>query len=152
MKFQCKRLSIFLGILMAGSILLAACQSTATPAPAVSTLQEPRQVQVEGGTYTEVSAQGLYPLLEKKDFVLVNVHTPLDGNLPKTDLAIAYDTIGQHLDQLPSDKNARIVLYCRSGHMSAIAAKELVKLGYTQVWDLEGGMAAWQQAGYSIVQ
>ncbi len=34
--------------------------------------------------------------------------------------------------------------------MSAIAATELVSLGYTNIWNLEGGMVSWEQAGYSI--
>jgi phage shock protein E len=152
MKFHKKSVSVLLGLLAAGSVLLAACQSVATATPAVSAPAEPKQVQVDGGNYTSVSAQGLHQMLEKKDFLLVNVHTPVEGNLPQTDLAIAYDTIGQHLDQLPADKNAKILLYCRSGRMSAIAAKELVKLGYTQIWELNGGMASWQQAGYPIAQ
>lgn len=39
---------------------------------------------------------------------------------------------------------------CRSGRMSAIAAANLVGLGYTNVWNLDGGMAAWEQAGLEI--
>jgi len=34
--------------------------------------------------------------------------------------------------------------------MSAIAAETLVKLGYTNLWNLDGGMVAWEQAGYEI--
>ena len=34
--------------------------------------------------------------------------------------------------------------------MSEITAKELVSLGYTNIWNLVGGMVAWEQAGYGI--
>lgn len=89
-------------------------------------------------------------MLGKKDFIFINVHIPLGGNITGTDLSLPYNEIEQNLSKLPADKNARIVLYCRSGRMSTIAAEELVKQGYTNLWELDGGMAAWEQAGYEI--
>jgi rhodanese-related sulfurtransferase len=53
------------------------------------------------------------------------------------------------MEKLP-DKQSKIVLYYRSGHMSAIAAETLVGLGYTNIWNLSGGMMAWEQAGLKI--
>jgi rhodanese-related sulfurtransferase len=146
-----KKLSI-LGVFSVLMMLVAlsACQSTATPTIAPSTSEIGKVVRVEGGSYTDLSVTGLQRLLDQKGFLLVNVHIPFEGNLPKTDLSIPYDTIGQNLDKLSGDKNAKIVLYCRSGSMSKIAAKELVKLGYTNIWNLDGGMAAWEQAGQPI--
>jgi rhodanese-related sulfurtransferase len=35
--------------------------------------------------------------------------------------------------------------------MSGKAARELVSLGYTDVWNLDGGMIAWKQAGYPLL-
>lgn len=129
---------------------LASCQF-AEITPSTSTPQEiGKVIQVEGGSYKDLSVVELNTLMENKDFTLINVHIPFEGNLPKTDLSIPYDTIGQNLDKLPDDKAAKIVLYCRSDRMSTIAAAELVKLGYTNIWNLDGGMVAWEQAGLPI--
>ena len=115
--------------------------------PAVEAVGKP--VSIAGGSYTDISVSELQSMLANKDFTLVNVHIPFEGNIAGTDLSIAYDQVAQNLAQLP-DKNARIVLYCRSGRMSAIAAETLVGLGYTNVFSLQGGMSAWEQAGNSI--
>ncbi len=89
-------------------------------------------------------------MLEDKDLTLVNVHVPYEGEIPQTDLFIAYDEIATHLDQLP-DKGAAIALYCRSGGMSTLAAEELVELGYSNVMEVDGGFNAWKAAGYELL-
>ena len=134
---------IILSLLVA--TVLAACQSR--PSEAIG-----QTVTVDGGSYTRVRPDELKGMLKNKDFVFINVHIPFEGNIAGTDLAIPYNeiTAPANLAQLPADKNAKIMLYCSSGRMSAIAAEALVKLGYTSIWDLAGGMVEWEQAGYEI--
>lgn len=107
------------------------------------------EVSVDGGSFTRVSPEELKSMKENENFPLVNVHIPFEGNIPGTDLSIPYNEIGQNLGQLPA-KDEKILLYCRSGSMSAEASRTLVGLGYTNVWDLGGGMIAWQEAGYRL--
>jgi len=108
-------------------------------------------VQVSGGSYRNIASEQLWTMLQNKDFVLINVHIPYEGELPQTDQFIPYNTIDQNIDRLPQDKAARVVLYCRSGRMSAIASETMVNLGYTNVFNLKEGMHEWQQKGYSLL-
>jgi rhodanese-related sulfurtransferase len=45
---------------------------------------------------------------------------------------------------LVANKDAKIVVYCLSGGRSAVAAKTLDDMGYTNVWNLEGGYSEFQ--------
>ena len=133
------------------ALFLVACggQEGGDTAPVVTDLASQTQtVPVEGGdSYTDVSANGLALMLENKDFPLINVHVPYEGEIERTDEFIPFDQIEQNVDKLPDDKDAQIVVYCRSGSMSAISARTLVELGYTDVWNLDGGMIAWEASG-----
>jgi rhodanese-related sulfurtransferase len=140
--------TMILVITLAG-VFLAACSGWTN-----STVSEETpggEVPASDGSYTDIQVSELQGMLENKDFPLVNVHIPFEGNLPDTDLSIPFDEIENHLDQLPADKDAKIVLYCRSGRMSSIAAETLAGLGYTNVYNLEGGFNAWERAGLPLV-
>lgn len=128
--------------------LMAACSGQSSTPAAVST--PVAKVEVEGGSYTNVTPTQLSKMLKQKDFFFVNVHIPYEGEIDLTDAQIPYDQTTQQLSKYPADKNAKIVLYCRSGRMSSIAAKELVKAGYTNVWNLDGGMSAWEMQGLPL--
>ena len=86
-------------------------------------------------------------MLKNKNFTLINVHTPYEGEIEKTDTFVAYDQLVNSTAQLPFDKTTPIVLYCKTGRMSAQAVDTLRKMGYTNVRHLDGGMEAWQKIG-----
>jgi phage shock protein E len=119
-------------------LLLTACQGASS---------------ASGAAITNVSPAELNSMLANKDFVFVNVHIPFEGDIAGTDLSIPFDQITEpgNISLLPADKDAKIVLYCRSGRMSAIAANSLQALGYTNLYDLEGGMIAWEQQGFELI-
>jgi rhodanese-related sulfurtransferase len=45
------------------------------------------------------------------------------------------------------NKNDEIILYCGGGFRSALAAEALMKMGYTNVFSMDGGMRAWRERG-----
>ncbi len=53
-------------------------------------------------------------------------------------------------DRIP-DKQAPIVLYCGGGYRSALAAANLLEMGYAQVRSMAGGFKAWKAAGYPVL-
>ncbi len=135
------------------ALVAAACSSGAsTDAADVNLADETQVVPVEGGTYTDVSVKGLTAMLDNKDFELVNVHVPYAGEIGQTDTFVPFDQIEANINAFPTDKDAKIVVYCRSGGMSAVSARELVRLGYTNVYNLDGGMNAWIAAGEELLQ
>ena len=129
------------------AVLLLAAACTATPTGDESLVMETFERNSDG--YADITAEQLAELLEETEAPLINVHVPLEGEIPGTDLHIAYDEIADHLDQLPG-KDDPVILYCRSGSMSTAAAEVLASLGYTEVVEVDGGMRAWAEAGYDL--
>lgn len=150
---------LLLLVLLPGLLLLAACGVQAgkpgdSEGGAPKAAGEPgvkgERISVSGGSYTRVPPSAFRVLSGQEGVTLVNTHVPFQGKLPRTDLSIPYNEIGERVDELPEDKDAKIALYCLGGPMSADAARTLVGLGYTDVWDLGGGMEAWTEAGLPL--
>jgi len=116
------------------------------PALLVGLLSTPAVAAVQNPFLTPAQ---LKQALTKKNFVFINVHIPYEGHIAGTDLSVPYDKIAQSA-KLPSNKKANIVLYCRSGTMSAEARQTLNRKGYTNVRELQGGFNAWKAAGYEL--
>jgi len=55
---------------------------------------------------------------------------------------IERDIVAKH-----PDKSEELILYCGGGYRSALAAVNLLKMGYTDVWSMTGGWSAWKDAG-----
>lgn len=118
-------------------------------------------VVMDDGRPAENAAQGSAPsrLLEPEGFadaievprvVTINVHVPDEGSIRGTDQTIPFDRIKAMRAKLPAP-GTPLALYCRSGRMSAIAARTLTDLGYTTITELAGGMDAWAQSGRPLL-
>ena len=81
--------------------------------------------------------------------VTINVHTPDEGSIPGTDLAIPFDRISSSRE-LPADLDTPLAVYCRSGNMSADAVDDLEAMGYGDIVELDGGFNAWEASGRDL--
>ncbi len=95
--------------------------------------------------YKQISPSEAKERLEsEQNIVLLDVRTKeeyVESHIPGSILIPVEMLVSVYEDQL-SDKNTTIIVYCRSGRRSAIAAQTLVDLGYKNVYDL-GGIIDW---------
>lgn len=98
-----------------------------------------------GQEYHSLKPEELKAMLVNKNFFLLDVHIPEQEHIPGTDEFIDYTKLKENKDKLPKDKDAEIVVYCRSGSMSKAASFDLVEMGYTNVYDLSGGINAFNE-------
>ena len=137
-------------------IILAACGSSgkndkdsAAPVPSATLAAT---VGSETGLYRTLTIDEFAGIVANNTghYTIINVHIPYAGEIEGTDSNIPYNDLDALTAALP-DKNAPIILYCRSGRMSEEASRALLSQGYTQVWDVPGGMNAWQASGRGLV-
>ena len=96
-------------------------------------------------------------LFENPDLIVIDVRT--QGELEENGVIEAANWVHIPLEELiaqqadwPADKDAKIVVYCGSGHRSTIAMTILDSYGYTDVGSLKGGFGGWVDAGYPVVE
>lgn len=97
-------------------------------------------------TYVQISAAEAKALMDSEtDYVIIDARTQEEydaGHIPGAVLIPEYEVAQRAENELP-DKNQLILVYCRSGRRSKIAAKALADLGYTNVKEF-GGIIDWE--------
>ncbi len=101
-------------------------------------------------TLGTIGVQELHDALPAKDFLLINVHIPYEGEIPGTDAKISYLDPDGIAAFVGPDLDTNTVVYCKTDHMSTVAGEDLVVRGYRHVRYLQGGMTAWTAAGYPL--
>ncbi len=103
-------------------------------------------------SFQNIRPQQLATMLEDKDFLLINTNPPFYAKIESTDDHLPLDSPTDWIERYPADQDTKIVLYCHSGYTSLYAARELQNEGYTQVFNLEGGITAWEAAGFPVIR
>ena len=80
--------------------------------------------------------------------LILDVRTPAEfaeGHLPGA-INIPYDELASRLDELGPERNAEVIVYCRSGRRAGLAESVLVETGFSNVRDLTGHWLGWPGA------
>jgi phage shock protein E len=86
--------------------------------------------------------------------IILDVRTPEEFNAGHIENAININVADSNFSSEVSklDKNATVAVYCRSANRSAVATKEMAELGFTDMYDMQGGIIDWEAAGGPVVQ
>ncbi len=87
-----------------------------------------------------------------ESFCLVDVREDSEwaaGHLPRA-IHLGKGVIERDIEQAIPDTSAEIICYCGGGYRSALVADNLQRMGYTNVWSMDGGVRGWRGAGLPI--
>jgi len=89
---------------------------------------------------------------QMNDVIFLDVRTKaevLAGRIPGS-IHLQRGFLERKIHNLIPDKNTKIIIYCKAGNRSALAASTLMKMGYKSVYNLSEGYDAWKNAGYPV--
>ena len=97
--------------------------------------------------YHKITAGEAYEMMGSQDVVVVDVRTQeeYDGGHIENAILVPNESIGDEPPEALPDKEAALLIYCRSGRRSKEAAEKLLRLGYQSVYDF-GGVIDWPYA------
>lgn len=94
-----------------------------------------------------VTAQDVKNAIDTKEpCIVLDVRTPGEHTRAKIagSINVPVDTIEESIEKTIPDKTQKIYVYCLSGSRSVYAVDVMIKLGYTNVFDMSHGMLAWR--------
>ena len=127
------------------ALTLASCAAPAAAATPAPTATATTAVSAASGQYVKITAEEAKARMDSGDEIIVlDVRTQeeYDAGHIAGAILIPNETIVDTQPDLLPDLNAEILVYCRSGNRSAQAAKKLIAMGYTNVYDF-GGIIDW---------
>lgn len=135
---------LILVVLVLALVVLSACTG-----PGVSTPAPVTQVDANSLPYNITVGQ-THALLGQPDVLILDVreqHEYDAGHIPGVTL-IPSGQVSGRLNEIPKDRP--VIVTCRTGNRSSSVARSLRAQGYTNVHNMEGGIVAWQGAGYPV--
>ena len=102
------------------------------------------------GLAPSVDVDTAYALQDHPDVFLLDVREPDEydaGHIPGITL-IPMGEVADRLSEIPTDRE--VIVTCRTGNRSAQVVDFLRQQGFTNVHNMEGGIVAWEEAGYPV--
>ena len=99
----------------------------------------------QGAVYVNITAEEAKQIMDSEEgYIILDVRTQEEydeGHIPGA-IVISHEEIAKKAEEVLTDKEQLILVYCRSGRRSKIAAEALVELGYTNIKEF-GGIIDW---------
>ena len=99
----------------------------------------------QGAVYVNITAEEAKEIMDSEEgYIILDARTQEEydeGHIPGA-IVISHEEIVEKAEEVLTDKNQLILVYCRSGRRSKIAAEALVELGYTNIKEF-GGIIDW---------
>ena len=99
----------------------------------------------QGAVYVNITAEEAKEIMDSEEgYIILDVREQDEydaGHIPGA-ILIPYTQIAEKAEEVLTDKDQLILVYCRSGRRSKLAAEALVKLGYTNIKEF-GGIIDW---------
>ena len=99
----------------------------------------------QGAVYVNITAEEAKEIMDSEEgYIILDVRTQEEydeGHIPGA-IVISHEEIAEKAEDVLTDKDQLILVYCRSGRRSKIAAEALVELGYTNIKEF-GGISDW---------
>ena len=99
----------------------------------------------QGAVYVNITAEEAKEIIDSEEgYIILDVRTQEEydqGHIPGA-IVISHEEITEKAEDVLTDKEQLILVYCRSGRRSKIAAEALVELGYTNIKEF-GGIIDW---------
>ena len=99
----------------------------------------------QGAVYMNITAEEAKQIMDSEEgYIILDVRTQEEydqGHIPGA-TQISHEEITEKAEEVLTDKDQLILVYCRSGRRSKIAAEALVELGYTNIKEF-GGIIDW---------
>ena len=127
-------------------LLFAALAASLAPLSGctLSKTKKDTEDMTDKAAYQKISAEEAYEMMASQEVVVVDVRTQeeYDGGHIENAVLVPNESIGSEMPEALPDKEATLLVYCRSGRRSKDAAEKLLKLGYQSVYDF-GGVIDW---------